>query len=78
MKKSDKLGNESIAELIVDPIFIKVVTVLDVASLSILELLEYGLSRKEINWALAKGVIQFDKSTVRQIYSSDNTSRKRK
>lgn len=49
-------------ELLRDPILTKVVRVVNLASLSILELLEYDLSQRDINRALAEGVIAFDKS----------------
>ncbi len=42
---------------------LRLVTVVYLTSLSILELLEYNFSRKDISRALAKGVIKFDKSS---------------
>jgi hypothetical protein len=48
-------------ELLNDPV---VVTVLDVVSPSILELLEYGISRKDVSYALADEIIMFDKSAL--------------
>ena len=51
-------------KLLIDPIVIKIVTVLDVVSLSILELLEYGITRKDISQSLSEGIITFDKSTI--------------
>lgn len=56
-----------------DPVMIRIVTVVNLANLSILELLEYDFSRHDINRALTKGVIEFDKSTLPTI---DETSRK--
>ena len=50
--------------LLKDPIVLKIVTVLDVVSLSILELLEYGITRKDISQSLAEEIITFDKSTI--------------
>jgi hypothetical protein len=50
--------------LLKDPVVTKIVTVLDVVSLSVLELLEYGLSRKDMSQALAKEIITFDKSAT--------------
>ncbi|MFL6343948.1 MAG: hypothetical protein ACJ71A_00690, partial [Nitrososphaeraceae archaeon] len=47
-----------------DPIIVRIVSVLDIASLSILELLEYNLTRKDINYALLDGVIAVDKSAA--------------
>ena len=40
----------------------RIVGILDITSLSILELLEYDLTRKDINHALSNGVIKIDKS----------------
>ena len=45
------------------PVIIRTVTVLDVTSLSILELLEYGLSLKDINYSIENQVISIDKTT---------------
>lgn len=36
-------------------------TILDITSLSILELFEYGLTLKDVNYAMANGVIAYDK-----------------
>lgn len=55
------LDHDALSELLNDPVMIRVVTVVNLASLSILELLEYGFTRKDINRAMAKGVIEFDK-----------------
>jgi hypothetical protein len=48
-------------ELIRNPVVVRIVSILDLASLSILELLEYNLERREINYALSEGVIAIDK-----------------
>lgn len=63
---SDKrdINPVALTELIRDPIIVRIVSVLDVASLSILELLEYNLTTNDVNRALAKGVVSFDKSTL--------------
>ena len=55
---------DRLTKLLRDPIVIKIVTVLDVVSLSILELLEYGITRKDISRSLAEEIITFDKSTI--------------
>jgi hypothetical protein len=47
-----------------DPVVIKIAIVLDIVSLSILELLEYGISRKDVSHALAIEIIMFDKSAL--------------
>jgi hypothetical protein len=43
------------------PVIVRIVSILDLASLSILELLEYNLERREINRAISEGVIAIDK-----------------
>jgi hypothetical protein len=53
----------AITKLMTTPVIIRMVTVLDVTSLSILELLEYGLSLSDINYSLENRVISFDKPT---------------
>jgi hypothetical protein len=58
------LNHNAVEELLRDPIIIRIVTVLNLSSQSILELLEYGLSHEDINRAMAKGVIAFDKSAL--------------
>lgn len=55
------LDHDALSELLSDPVMIRVATVVNLASLSILELLEYGLTRKDVNRAMARGVIDFDK-----------------
>ncbi|AFU58964.1 hypothetical protein Ngar_c20320 [Candidatus Nitrososphaera gargensis Ga9.2] len=55
------LDHDALSGLLSDPVMIRVVTVVNLASLSILELLEYGFTRKDVNRAMAKGVIEFDK-----------------
>jgi hypothetical protein len=51
-----------LAELIRNPIIIRIVSILDLACLSILELLEYNLERRETNYALSEGIITIDKT----------------
>jgi hypothetical protein len=55
------LDHDALSELLSDPVMIRVVTVVNLASLSILELLEYGFTRRDVNRAMARGVIEFDK-----------------
>ncbi len=52
-----------LTELIRNPVIVRIVSILDLASLSILELLEYNLERRELNYALSEGVIAIDKTT---------------
>jgi hypothetical protein len=54
------LDHDALSGLLNDLVMIRLVTVVNLASLSILELLEYGLSRKDISRAMAKGLIEFD------------------
>lgn len=51
---------------------VKIVTILDITNLSILELLEYGLTLKDINFSMANGVIAYDTATKR--VSSEETA----
>lgn len=55
---------DRLTALLNDPVVVKVVTVLDVVSLSILELLEYGITRKDVSQSLANEIIEFDKSSL--------------
>lgn len=57
---------EELTKLLREPILVRVVTVLNIARLSILELLEYDLTRQDVNHALASGVIKIDKQTMPQ------------
>jgi hypothetical protein len=56
------IDSEQLTKLLRDPIIVRIVTILDIVSLSILELLEYDLTRRDINHALSSGVIAIDKS----------------
>jgi hypothetical protein len=58
------IDSDQLTKLIRDPIIIRIVSELDIVSLSILELLEYNLTRKDINYALLNGVIAVDKSAA--------------
>ena len=51
-----------LTELIRNPVIVRIVSILDLVSLSILELLEYNLERRDINYALSEGVIVIDKA----------------
>ena len=71
---SDKIpiDRAALSQLMNTPIVIRIVTILDITSLSILELLEYGLILKDINFSMANGVIAYDKATKR--VSSEQTA----
>lgn len=47
----------TITELMRKPVIVRIVSILDITSLSILELLEYDLTLKDINYSMANGVI---------------------
>jgi hypothetical protein len=66
MTMSDNIPIEEthLTELIRNPTVVRIVSILDLASLSILELLEYNLDRREINYALSERVIATDKLTT--------------
>jgi hypothetical protein len=52
---------QTISELMRKPIIIRIVTILDITSLSILELIEYGLTLRDINYSMANGIISYEK-----------------
>jgi hypothetical protein len=58
--------DEQTKQLLNDKVIVRLVKVVDRAKLSILELLEYGIALKEINHALANGIIMFDKTIDKQ------------
>lgn len=58
------MPNDQIKELLQDPVIVKIVKIIGKASLSILELLEFGITRQEINHALAAEIIRFDKESA--------------
>ena len=60
--KREIISPERLTALLNDSAVTKMVTVLDGVSLSVLELLEYDLSRKDVSQALANEVVTFDKS----------------
>ncbi len=61
-----------LTELIGNPVIVGIVSILDLASLSILELLEYNLERKDINFALSEGVIIIDKIKPPQMVQDED------
>ena len=56
------LDYDALSELLNDKVMIRIVTVVNLVSLSILELLEYGFDRREISRAMARDIIEFDKA----------------
>ena len=61
-KENPVIDSNIITELLKDPIIIRIVRILDITTLSILELLEYDLSRNDVNHALNSDVIEVDKA----------------
>ena len=47
------IDSEALTKLLRDPIIVRIVSIIDIASLSILELLEYDLTHRDINYALS-------------------------
>jgi hypothetical protein len=68
---------EQITKFLKDPIIVRIVGILDITSLSILELLEYDLTRKDINHTLSNGVIKINKSasSTTSAYEDNNNNR---
>jgi hypothetical protein len=62
-ERSKPIEPVHLTELIRNPVIVRMVSILDLASVSILELLEYNVDRKEINYALSEGVIAIDETT---------------
>jgi hypothetical protein len=65
MSEKIPIDRASLNELMRRPIIVRIVTILDITSLSILELFEYGLTLKDINYSMANGVIGYDKPRKR-------------
>ncbi len=65
------IDSEQLTKLLRDPIIVRIVSILDIASLSILE---YNLTRKDINYALSSGVIAVDKSAAGSSMAYQDTS----
>jgi hypothetical protein len=70
MSENIAIDDTHLTELIRNPTVVRIVSILDLASLSILELLEYNLDRREINYALSERVIAIDKLTTSSPASS--------
>ena len=51
----------AMTELTRKPIIVRIVSILNITSLSMLELFEYGLALKDVNYSMANGVIIYDK-----------------
>ena len=62
--KHQIVDSQTLAKLLANPLIVRMVTVLNITSLSILELLEYGFTRTDINHALRNGVLEGDNKMV--------------
>lgn len=64
---SDKIpiDRATLSNLMSKPTVVRIVTILDITSISILELFEYGLTLNDINFSMANGIIAYDKETKR-------------
>ena len=54
----------ALSGLLNDPTILRLVTVVNITSISLLELLEFNFTRNDFNRALAKGVIKFYKLSI--------------
>lgn len=61
MSEKRTVSAESLMEVVKDGAIIRLVTIIDISSMSVLELLESGFTRQDVSRALAKGVIAYDK-----------------
>ena len=66
INKNKVIDSNEFTKLLRDSIIVRIVSIISNTSLSILELLEYNLTRKDVNYALASGVIVVDKSSSSQ------------
>lgn len=63
MNEGIPIDRVTLSNLMNKPTIVRIVTILDITNLSLLELLEYGLTLKDINFSMANGVIAYDKTT---------------
>ena len=61
MNEKHAVDSVALTELMRNPIILRIVSILNITSLSILELFEYGLALKDVNYSMANGVIIYDK-----------------
>lgn len=60
MEERIPIDRVTLSNLMNTPIIIRIVTVLDITSLSILELFEYNMSIGDILYSMANGIITYD------------------
>jgi hypothetical protein len=70
INKNKVIDSNELTKLLGDSTIVRIVDIIGNASLSILELLEYNLTRRDVNYALASGVIGIDKSSSSSSQSS--------
>ena len=58
------IDSVSLTKLLNNPTIIRIVTIVDITSLSILELFEYEISMRDIIYSLVNGIITYDNSAV--------------
>ncbi len=63
MSEKHGISAESLLEVMKDNSLVRLVTVIDISSMSVLELLESGFTRQEVSRALSKGVIAYETRT---------------
>lgn len=61
MNEKHAVDSVAMTELMRNPTILRIVSILNITSLSILELFEYGLALKDVNYSMANGVIIYDK-----------------
>jgi hypothetical protein len=71
INKNKVIDSYELTKLLRDSTIVRIVSIIGNASLSVLELLEYNLTRGEVNYALANGVIDIDESSSSSINSPD-------
>jgi hypothetical protein len=64
MSEGIPIDNATLSKLMNTPIIIRLATILDITSLSILELLEYDIKLGDIIFAMANGVVTYDKEAT--------------
>ncbi len=63
MSEKHGVSAESLMEVMKDGALVRLVSIIDVSSMSVLELLESGFTRQEVGRALSKGVITYETGT---------------
>ncbi|HET6715654.1 MAG TPA: hypothetical protein VFG90_00890, partial [Nitrososphaeraceae archaeon] len=64
MSEGIPIDNATLSKLMNTPIIIRMATILDITSLSILELLEYDINLGDIIFAIANGVVTYDNEAI--------------